>query len=101
MFFPVQRGLLEMFEGEIRDLASDPNLQLKFKEWSASRDQFLTRLQERDPSAVKQAWQRDYTLGSKEKKSHAQEFFRTEPVAASPDDPSVSAHRSGQERRDS
>jgi hypothetical protein len=72
--FPIQRGLLEEFDGEIRSLAADPDLQSRFNEWSGSRRAFLTNLRTGEPSAVKQGWQRNYVHDARETKSRAREF---------------------------
>jgi hypothetical protein len=81
---PIQRGLLEMFEGEILPLSADPELHKKYGEWSASRDKFLKGLRERDPAAIKEGWQKDYTRLSNSTKVHVPEFSRHDqkPVAA-------------------
>src|SRR5439155_8535101 len=54
LLFPIQRGILGTFQGEIRMLTEEPELQKKYEEWSASRGQFLTRLVDHEPEAVKQ-----------------------------------------------
>jgi hypothetical protein len=74
LFFPVPRGLLEMFEGEIRALESDPELQRKYSEWSAGRDRFLAGLNDREPQIVEQGWQKDYTLAAREKRPRIKPF---------------------------
>lgn len=75
MIMPIQRGLLEMFEGEIRPLSTEPELHKKYSEWSASRDKFLTGLHDRDPETIKEGWQKDYTRLSHETKLHVPEFL--------------------------
>jgi len=45
LFFPIQRGVLEMFRGEFRMLEADREFENKFREWSVSRDRFLSGLE--------------------------------------------------------
>jgi hypothetical protein len=68
LIFPVQRGLLDRFEAEILPLESEPDLQQKYRDWSASRDRFITGLNQSDPTIVKEGWQKDYMLAAHEKK---------------------------------
>lgn len=81
LLFPIQRGFLETFEGEIRMLTDEPELQKKYEEWSASRGRFITRLRDHDPEAVKQGWQRHYTLASLERKTVIHEFRKLSAIA--------------------
>jgi hypothetical protein len=74
LIFPVQRGLLNSFEAEILPLESDPDLQQKYRGWSASRDRFITGLHEQNPTTVKEGWQKDYMLAAHEKKLHIPTF---------------------------
>jgi hypothetical protein len=82
LFFPVQRGVLEQFAGEIRALASDPELDGKYRAWSASRDRFLDGLKAREPAFVEQGWQKDYMLGAKEKKPQFGVFRPFQPATS-------------------
>jgi hypothetical protein len=77
LLFPIQRGVLENFQGEIRMLTDEPALQKKYEEWSASRGQFLTRLCDHEPEAVKQGWQKHYMLASLQTRTTVNEFCRT------------------------
>ncbi len=77
LIYPIQRGLLEMFEGEICMLATDPDLQKRYEEWSVSRERFLNGLRDKEPEAIKQGWQKDYSVSSKEKRPPISEFRRT------------------------
>jgi hypothetical protein len=70
MIVPQRRGELEAFEPEIRDIASEPELERGHKTWSDSRFAFMAekklfiqeKLQGLHPE--KEApWQPDYTLG--------------------------------------
>jgi hypothetical protein len=74
LFFPIQRGVLEMFRGEFRMLETDRELKNKFREWSASRDRFLVGLKEGKPEVVEEGWQKDYMRASKQKKPLAHPF---------------------------
>ena len=74
LFFPIQRGVLEMFRGEFRMLEADREFEGKFRKWSASRDQFLSGLEKGKPEAVAQGWQKDYMQTAKDKKPLAHPF---------------------------
>jgi len=74
LFFPIQRGALEVFRGEFRMLECERELEKKFREWSASRDRFLSGLEKGKPEMVAQGWQKDYMQAAKEKKSLAHPF---------------------------
>ena len=63
-----------MFRGEFRMLESDRELENKFREWSASRDRFLSGLEKGKPEAVAQGWQKDYMQNAKDKKPLAHPF---------------------------
>src|SRR5205823_4934104 len=73
LFFPIQRGVLEMFRGEFRLLEANQELENKFREWSVSRDRFLSRLAKK-PEVVAQGWQKDYMQTAKDKKALAHPF---------------------------
>jgi hypothetical protein len=74
LFFPIQRGVLEMFRGEFRMLETDRELENKFREWSASRDRFLVGLEKGKPEVVAEGWQKDYTRAAKQKRPLAHSF---------------------------
>src|SRR6266571_7866733 len=74
LLFPIQRGVLEMFHGEVRSLESDRELENKFRQWCASRDRFLLDLQKRRPQALAQGWQKDYMQNANDKKPLARPF---------------------------
>jgi hypothetical protein len=74
LFFPIQRGVLEMFRGEFRMLEADEELENKFREWSASRHRFLSGLEKGEPEVVAQGWQKDYMQTAKAKKALAHPF---------------------------
>jgi len=74
LFFPIRRGVLEMFRGEFRMLEADGEFENKFREWSASRDRFLSGLEKGKQEVVAQGWQKDYMQTAKEKKPLAHPF---------------------------
>ena len=75
LFFPIERGALEKFSGELRALESNPEFEKQYREWSASRDRFLLGLEKEKPHIVAQGWQKDYFQDAKgEKKSLARPF---------------------------
>lgn len=75
LFFPIQRGALEKFRGELRALESNKDLEKEYRDWSASRERFLVGLEKEKPHVVAQGWQKDYFQGAKgEKKSLARPF---------------------------
>jgi hypothetical protein len=61
--FPVQRGVLEAVEPEIRDLASNPALQDEYRKWSQERRDFTDRLMVKDSSEARMRWQKRYYRG--------------------------------------
>jgi hypothetical protein len=73
-FFPIQRGALEQFRGEYRMLASESEFDRKFRNWSNSRNQFIQALNEGEPRALAQHWQKDYFRAAKDKKPLVQPF---------------------------
>jgi Family of unknown function (DUF6065) len=75
LFFPIERGMLEKFRPELHALESNPELEKKYHEWSASRDRFLLGLEKEKPHIVAQGWQKEYFQGAKgEKQSLARPF---------------------------
>ncbi|MEY2509531.1 MAG: hypothetical protein QOE26_294 [Verrucomicrobiota bacterium] len=86
LFFPIQRGALEKFHGELRTLESNREFEKKYREWSAGRDRFLFGLEKGKPHIVSQGWQKEYFQDARgEKKSLARPFVNeiswTEPPA--------------------
>jgi len=63
MIFPVQRGVLETVEPEIRSLQSDPQLQRAYATFAESRKTFNDELQKPSSQARVQGWQKDYFVG--------------------------------------
>jgi hypothetical protein len=75
LFFPIQRGVLEKFRGELRALESNKEFEKKYQEWSAGRDRFLFGLEKGKPHIVAQGWQKEYFQGARgEKKLLARPF---------------------------
>jgi uncharacterized protein DUF6065 len=74
LFFPIRRGVLQMFHGEFRMLESDPEFERKFREWSDSRERFLSGIEKGKPEVVAQGWQKDYMRTAKDKRSLAHPF---------------------------
>lgn len=61
--FPVQCGLLDTVEPELRDLASEPVLLREHQEWSASRRAFSEQLFRPGSDEQKERWQKRYYRG--------------------------------------
>jgi hypothetical protein len=62
MIVPQRRGELEAFETEVRDLASNRELNEAYNRWSESRSQFLARLHVHG-AEVAGKWQKHYFQG--------------------------------------
>ncbi len=54
---------LETIEPDLRTLPSDPVLMQDYNLWRTSRTEFIDRLKERNPEAVKSSWQKHYMRG--------------------------------------
>lgn len=63
MFYPVQLAAIDASEPEFRDLGSDPDLHAPYREWMESRETFLERLRNADPTATTAKWQKNYYRG--------------------------------------
>lgn len=61
--FPVRDGAIEQVTPIIRSLDEDPDLKSQYEAWRDRRSEFLARLTEGDPVALKEAWQRFYFRG--------------------------------------
>jgi hypothetical protein len=59
----VEHNKLERFEPVIRSLDSEPELKDQYAVWSNSRIEFIQKLTEGDPEALREAWQRFYFKG--------------------------------------
>lgn len=60
MIIPERRGCAEQFEPEIRELAENPELEVDYRTWSHSREEFL---EEVGKPGSPPFWQKDYYLG--------------------------------------
>jgi hypothetical protein len=60
---PVQRGVLETLEPEIKRIESDEKLNEEHRLWNKSRQKFTQDLLEEKPYAVDKKWQKDYYRG--------------------------------------
>jgi hypothetical protein len=63
MLFPVPHAALQDVAPEIVDLESDPEMKRQTMEWKERRDEFMQKLDAKDPKALKDRWQRYYFLG--------------------------------------
>jgi hypothetical protein len=62
-FFPVERGRVEKFRPRIVPLEKAPELRAAFEKWSASRNAFQKWVQETNPPAPSDKWQKLYFRG--------------------------------------
>jgi hypothetical protein len=61
--FPVQRGLLNRIEPELRSFADNPELQAEYESWSRERTSFSDRLTITGSQEQKERWQKRYYRG--------------------------------------
>lgn len=61
--FPIPRDLVERVEPEIRELASEPELQRQHEEWATSRATFNEELRAEGSAARDEKWQKHYARG--------------------------------------
>jgi len=59
----VEHSKLDRIEPVVRSLDSEPQLKDQYLAWSTSRSAFNQKLNERDPEALKESWQRFYFKG--------------------------------------
>src|SRR6185437_4382068 len=64
MIFPVQRGLLESVEPEVRPIGDDKRTEEAYQAWADSRTSFNKELTVKDSAAQQQKWQKDYVRGT-------------------------------------
>ena len=62
---PIQRGLVESLEPEVRDLDSDPETAAQYRTWAAARSQFNADLQTPGSTAAQERWQKGYYRGKR------------------------------------
>jgi hypothetical protein len=63
MIFPVQRGLIDQVEPEIRAMDTDPEVSEAYAAWAESRRAFNERLKIPGSEARAEKWQKDYFTG--------------------------------------
>jgi hypothetical protein len=83
--FPVEHGVLEKFIPHIRNITDTPDLHRQFGAWRAEREIFLERLNEGDPDALRQAWQKYYFHGelteiTPKAPSHVRKLHLADPI---------------------
>ena len=81
---PLPHLMLDDIAPEIRPLSSNADLQAENAAWSAARAEFLTKLNALDPETVKEAWQRFYVRGARDKGAAAPDTHRPRRRLASP-----------------
>ena len=64
MIFPIQRGMIEQIEPEIRPLADEPEVYEAYTAWADSRKAFNEGLKVAGSDAQAAKWQKDYFSGS-------------------------------------
>jgi hypothetical protein len=62
-FFPVMRAVVDETAPEIRPMSSDPDLEAAYKQWTASRTDFIREAEQPGTEASKQGWQKRYMRG--------------------------------------
>jgi hypothetical protein len=65
LVYPILQKALEETTPEILNLADDLALKKEFEAWHGRRNEFLQRLDTRDPVALKEGWQRFYFKGER------------------------------------
>lgn len=80
----MEHAKLETVNPRVGDIGLDPELEREFKAWTDSRADFNKRLEEREPEALREAWQRYYMRGdspgeARPKKGHATKRRLAEP----------------------
>ena len=63
-------GLLDNVQPRIMKLEDDPSLNLAYQAWKSERADFNARLQQLEPAAVAEGWQRNYVQGKGAKEVH-------------------------------
>ena len=61
----MEHGRLEAVEPTLKDLKADAQLSQDYHDWQHSRDDFIRRLEAREPDTVAAGWQRTYMRGEK------------------------------------
>ena len=60
---PIPKNYLEQWEVAIHELSDDPVMMVEQEQFRAARTEFRKRMDDKDPEALKQAWQRHYFVG--------------------------------------
>jgi hypothetical protein len=63
MIVPMQRGFLESLSPKRMPLASNVELERRYRQWSQERDAFHQRVADGDEEATRRGWQKDYFQG--------------------------------------
>lgn len=74
MVTPVDRGLIEEQEPEVRGMGDEPILKVLYGEWSVKRDRFNKGLARGDEAIVKEKWQKDYSRNAERRSLTLREF---------------------------
>ena len=61
--FPFERGVVERFEPRFADLASAPEVERQFHQWSEGRNTFQARMASAPPANPTDKWQKHYYRG--------------------------------------
>jgi len=67
----IEHARLDAVRPQVHDIADDPELKAEYDAWSRSRTDFIQRLEEGEPVAMKEAWQRFYMRGETAEKTRA------------------------------
>jgi hypothetical protein len=62
-FFPLERGMIETVEPEVRPIESDPELAEEYRSWHVARLAFNREIKEAGSPAHQQRWQKHYYRG--------------------------------------
>ena len=63
MIYPVKRGEVEQFKGEIQPITDNSDVETAYNNWSQGRNQFNQRLHVPDSEEAQQGWQKEYFQG--------------------------------------
>jgi hypothetical protein len=81
----VEHGRLETITPTLQDIGAVPELEREYRAWSDSRADFIARLEEREPEAMRTAWQRYYMKGETPEGRQASEHVTSRKLKT-PDD---------------
>lgn len=60
---PIPHLMLDSIKPIIKPIASEPDVEREYRQWSQSRNDFNSRLRQNDPEALAQGWQKNYMHG--------------------------------------